>query len=66
MVKPMREAVMKGGRQNESGRRAEIGTEIEIKQAFAGALCQDSGRKQCVLPVVKLVKKTKAGLIDQR
>ena len=30
MVKPMREAVMKGGRQNESARRAELGTEIEI------------------------------------
>ena len=41
MAQPMRDAVMKGGRQSEGGRRAEIGIE-QSQQASAGALCRDS------------------------
>ena len=40
MAKPMRDAVMTDGRQEEGGRHAEVDTE-QGRQAFAGALCRE-------------------------
>ena len=51
MAKPMRDAVMTDGRQEEGGRHAEVDTE-QGRQAFAGALCREisSGAHRDVAP----------------